>query len=117
VVDINYVIRNDSDRTIYHQYCSERISRRTEDARWTIVWTPVCPAIYVPPAPKAPGESREFDLYVAQVSNLSSAFPHLPGDVYRIGVGLMVRIGPPGSEEFEPIRASQSVSKTFRVSE
>jgi len=116
-VNVTGVIRNDSDRTIFHQYCAETISRRDHDGRWTIVWSPVCPAIYVAPAPIAPGESREFSVHVFQTSSLSVAFPLQPNDVYRVGFGLAVRVGPPGSEGFEPIRSSQSVSRTFTVTQ
>lgn len=116
-VTITGVIRNGSDRTIFYQYCGDSILRRTQDGRWTTVWSPICPAIYIPPAPIAPGESHEFNIKVFQSSSVSIAFPLRPNDLYRVGVGLGVRVGPPGSEKFEPIRSSQSVSKAFRVSE
>jgi hypothetical protein len=112
-VTITGAIRNEGEWTVYYQYCGERIAKRL-DGNWVTVWSPVCPSIAIPPAPIPPGASYEFGVSITEPLNLPVEFPLDENGIYRIEVGLFLKVG---TDEFEPIRASRSVSTTFRVTE
>ena len=79
------VIRNDSDRTIYYAYCTQRISLRSAGV-WVPFYHPVCAAILVPPEPIRPGESKEFSLTAMEQLD-GSGFPFTDsGAEYRLDV-------------------------------
>lgn len=113
-VTVTAVIRNDSDRTIYYAYCTQRISRRTAGV-WVPFYHPVCAAILVPPEPILPGASKEFSLTAMEQLD-GSGFPFTDGDSeYRLDVTLLIRSETSASDRFYVIAPEKTVSGTFSI--
>jgi hypothetical protein len=114
MVTVSAVIRNDSDRTIYYAYCSQRISRRTAGV-WVPFYHPVCAAVLVPPEPIAPGASKEFSLTAMEQLD-GSGFPFTDASAeYRLDVTLLIRRGGASSDRFNVVAPDETVSGTFSI--
>jgi hypothetical protein len=113
-VTVGAVVRNDSDRTVYYGYCSERIATRTAGV-WAPSYPIVCAAIAIPPEPIPPGASKEFSLTLVEQLD-GTGFPFTdPNAQYRFEVGLMLRGGSTTSPRFFRIAPEETVSGTFSI--
>ena len=113
-VTVNAVVRNDSERTVYYGYCSERIATRTAGV-WGTSYPIVCAAIAIPPEPIPPGASKELSMtFIEQLDGTGFPFTD-PSAVYRFEVGLMLRSGSAASPRFVSIAPEETVSGTFSI--
>jgi hypothetical protein len=107
-VTVSAVVRNESERTIYYSYCTERIAKQ-EGGEWRSVWGTACASIIVPPEPIEPGESKQFTMKIDDYPDIPSLrLPFTGGGRYRFEVILLVRSG----DRFRSIRESASTSFT-----
>jgi hypothetical protein len=110
-VTVSAVVRNESERTIYYSYCTERIAKQ-EGGEWQSVWGVACASIIVPPEPIEPGESKQFTMKIDDYPEIPSLrLPFTGEGRYRFEVLLLVRSG----DRFRSIR--DAASTAFTVTE
>jgi hypothetical protein len=112
-VTLSAVVRNDSDRTVYYAYCTQRIARRAVRV-WVPFYSPVCAAILVPPEPIVPGATKEFSLTAMEQLD-GSGFPFTDTNAeYRFDVTLLLR-SEAGTDRFVVISPEETVSGVFSI--
>jgi hypothetical protein len=104
-VTVSAAIRNESSRTVYYSYCTERIAIEVA-GEWKRLHTPVCASILVPPEPIEAGESKTLTILAMEQPGIPGLeFPfNDPNAKYRVEVNLLLKSG----ERFLAIEGTQS---------